>query len=80
MTYNWAKLVASLKPFAEKAVGSVRIDVEDIRIIMAQEQLRKDAIAALEACHEHFIQVDDLDEDDYPAAKAMATIERLSDA
>lgn len=36
MSYSWNDLIGSIKPFAEKPVGSIRIDTGDIRLIMEQ--------------------------------------------
>lgn len=47
MTYPWPKLIEELRPFADKPVGSVRIDTDDIRSMIAQDELLKQAQDAL---------------------------------
>lgn len=77
-TYPWIKLVSELSPYAGKPVGSVRIDTADIRAILYQNQLRLTAAAVLQLCHDHFLQVDDMEEEDHLVVKVRTVIEALS--
>lgn len=48
MSYSWNDLVESIRPYADRPVGTVRIDTDDIRLILARNDERLKLVAALD--------------------------------
>lgn len=52
MTYTWADMIESIRPYADRPVGTIRIDTDDIRLILAQAEEVADALKPFAALAE----------------------------